>query len=80
MLVNDEEAATAGEVTLAFERGGRVLASRQAPFSLAPLGQQTLLLGLRAPDAPGPAVLTATARRTSGEATTSRRKVEITRQ
>jgi hypothetical protein len=44
MLVNDEEAATAGEVTLAFERGGQVLASRQAPFSLAPLGQQTLLL------------------------------------
>jgi beta-galactosidase len=80
MLINDEDAAASGEVTLALEAEGRgELASGRAPFSLPPLGQQTVLVRLRAPDAAGPALLTATARRANGEATVSRRKVEITR-
>ncbi len=82
MLSNDEDAPVSGELTQALEAEGRgELAARRAPFSLAPLGQQTLPVRLRVPEAAtGPALLTATARPPSGEATVSRRKVQITRE
>lgn len=81
MLVNDEHAALSGELVLALEKSGQgALVSRRAPFSIAPLGQQTLLLRLPIPDTTGDCLLTAAAQLPGGEPTVSRRKVEITRE
>lgn len=79
MLVNDRDEEVTGELALAIEEvGGNLRAERRAPFRLAPLGQQTLLVSLRLPEAPGSYQLTATAQPSAGEPTVSRRKLRLT--
>ena len=79
MLVNDRDEEVTGDLALAIEEvGGNLRAERRAPFRLAPLGQQTLLVSLRLPEAPGSYQLTATAQPSAGEPTVSRRKLRLT--
>ena len=79
MLVNDRDEEVTGELALAIEEvGGNLRAERRAPFRLAPLGQQTLHVSLRLPEAPGSYQLTATAQPSAGEPTVSRRKLRLT--
>lgn len=79
MLVNDRDEEVSGELALAIEQaGGNSRVERRAPFRLAPLGQQTLLVSLRLPATPGSYQLSATAHPAAGEPTVSRRKVRLT--
>ncbi len=78
MLVNDWDREVTGELVLAIEREhGGARAERRTPFRLAPLGQQTVLLDLCLPAAPGAYRLTAMAQPDAGEPTVSRRKVRL---
>ena len=81
MLVNDYDRTVTGRLALAFESADRkVIATREAPFTLEPLGQITLSLPLTAPSSPGDYLLKATAFPESGpatESTISRRKLKV---
>lgn len=78
MLINDLHREVVGELVLAIEtEDGGARSEQRAAFRLAPLGQQTLLVPLRLPEAPGAYRVTATAHADTGEPTLSRRKVRL---
>jgi hypothetical protein len=81
MLINDDSAPAAGSLVLSLENEkGETVVRESVPFSLAALGQQTLLVPLDVPAASGRFVLKGTAvpegTRHAGP-TVSRRKVEV---
>jgi hypothetical protein len=82
MMVNDEDRALTGDLTLTLEtKAGKVLARTQQPFALAALGHHTTSLKLAVPQVKGDCVLKATARAKGAaarEATICRRWVLVT--
>jgi hypothetical protein len=79
MMINDEQHAASGKLSLAFvSENGEEAARTETAFELPAAGAKTVTLKLRAPAKPGKYMLKAYAATTGGEAPTlSRRKVEI---
>lgn len=79
MMVNDAYQAAQGKLALTLECGGGApLASRETPFAVPGLGQQTYALEFRVPRTTGPCVLKAAAYADGqAEPTVSRRNVAI---
>ncbi len=81
MMVNDDDSATAGTLSLILEDAqGRTLARREQPFAVPALGQMTTMLDLDVPAVTGQCTLKAVAEPHTGKPstpTTSRRWVEM---
>lgn len=81
MLVNDEPAATAGELVLSVkDQAGKLVEQTSTAFQVAAAGQTTLRLHLSMPSTPGDYTLTASATPRAGprQTTSSRRWVQVT--
>ena len=82
MMINDEDKAQNGELTLSLEtKSGKVLAQARQPFTITELGSQTCQVSLPIPTAAGECVLKAAARtqgQTARQGTVCRRWVSAT--
>lgn len=78
MVVNDLPRSVSGALTLSLQaENGEELIGQQQPLELAPLGQRTYSFRLHIPDATGNCLLIATAKRSDGQTTVSRRKLKL---
>ncbi len=78
MLVNDEYTRLTGTIEMKmFDSNNREVASANAPFGVAAIGQQSYKLNLKLPAATGNYWLHTTAVQTDGEKTLCRRKVKV---